>query len=153
MPMFDPITPEERAAYKAPTPAIVPAETSPRDAQKPRRHRPRSMCGSPLETKLRRYKDRAERKHIAWELSDAESARLFIGDCVYCGAKADPLNGIDRVDSAMGYTYGNVVSCCSVCNMMKLRMLPAEFIAHIRKILDHYAGLSGSPLPGSPSPQ
>ena len=32
------------------------------------------------------------------------------------------LNGVDRVDSAVGYSESNCVSCCATCNMMKIAM-------------------------------
>jgi hypothetical protein len=47
-------------------------------------------------------------------------------------------NGIDRVDSSMGYVAGNVVPCCSTCNRMKLDHSYDDFIAHIKKIVAHY---------------
>lgn len=72
--------------------------------------------------KLYSYKREAQRRDLAWELSDDQAYALFRLDCRYCGLVASPLNGIDRVDNAIGYTIGNVVPCCSQCNKAKSSM-------------------------------
>lgn len=56
--------------------------------------------------------------------------------CVYCG---DTINGIgiDRIDSLKGYTEDNVVTCCSMCNTMKLNYRKEEFIEHCKKISNY----------------
>lgn len=43
-------------------------------------------------------------------------------------------NGIDRVDNSKGYIKGNCVSCCSICNTMKLSLNLEDFKEHINKI-------------------
>ena len=43
-------------------------------------------------------------------------------------------NGVDRVDSKLGYIEGNVVPCCHTCNMMKRTQTYSEFMERIRKI-------------------
>ena len=48
-----------------------------------------------------------------------------------------PVNGIDRIDSTLGYTSANTVPCCSLCNSMKSTLSPDNFIAHIKQILFH----------------
>jgi len=43
--------------------------------------------------------------------------------------------GLDRVDSSAGYVFANVVSCCVVCNRMKLDHSQEAFIEHCRRIV------------------
>lgn len=44
-------------------------------------------------------------------------------------------NGIDRIDSTMGYTINNCVPCCSNCNMFKNDLSVDEFLNHVNKIV------------------
>lgn len=37
-------------------------------------------------------------------------------------------NGIDRIDSKIGYVEGNVISCCKYCNMAKMDRSQEEFL-------------------------
>jgi hypothetical protein len=60
-------------------------------------------------------------------------------------------NGIDRIDSSKGYVPGNVVPCCTVCNIMKLDHSHAGFIAHIEHILAHCGRTSATHLAESPT--
>lgn len=99
---------------------------------------------------LKRYRRDAEREGRTWELSEERFDELVKGNCHYCGT--EPIhstrapncngefvcNGIDRLNSKLGYVVGNVVSCCYPCNLMKRVLSPDAFIAHIRKILNHW---------------
>ena len=67
-----------------------------------------------------------------WALTPVETYRLFIGACVYCGAESkwpSGRNGIDRVDSSIGYVPSNCVSSCSHCNRAKGARSVEEFKA------------------------
>lgn len=93
---------------------------------------------------LARYKKQSQFRKIEWDLSDDEAFDLFCGDCVYCGdppssvAKATAsnfmYNGIDRVDSKLGYSFENCVSCCKHCNFAKSDFEVDDFLMHIKKI-------------------
>lgn len=48
------------------------------------------------------------------------------------------LHGLDRVDSAKGYTKDNIVSCCTTCNRMKMAHEVTDFLDHCRKIADRH---------------
>ena len=40
---------------------------------------------------------------------------LFKSNCFYCGLlNSNVLNGIDRKDNNLPYTYENSVSCCNI---------------------------------------
>lgn len=67
--------------------------------------------------------------------------------CAYCGEEpSQPLinyytgetvcyvNGVDRVDSSVGYIASNVVPCCVHCNTAKHTLSLAEFFDLIKRI-------------------
>jgi hypothetical protein len=99
---------------------------------------------------LARYKDSAQKDGRPWQISDARFDELIHGNCHYCGEAPSRItkhkgcngglvcNGIDRLHSGAGYIEGNVVSCCYTCNLMKRILSPEVFIAHIRKVLNHW---------------
>lgn len=47
-------------------------------------------------------------------------------------------NGIDRIDSKIGYTAENTIPCCKHCNTAKNTMSQEEFRNWVIKIYDHY---------------
>jgi hypothetical protein len=87
-------------------------------------------------------------RKVSFELSKEVFKEMTQGNCFYCGSEPRSIrkelvsgnfiyNGIDRVDSNLGYTIENVVSCCSICNFMKRDLQVKEFINHIKKIYEH----------------
>ena len=103
---------------------------------------------------FRMYQQAARRSGREFALTQAAVREIISQDCEYCGEppfatmpsmpkKATQThldfrwNGIDRIDSSKGYFPGNVVPCCTVCNIMKLDHSHAGFIAHIEHILAH----------------
>ena len=74
-----------------------------------------------------------------WGLSREQVVAIISSACRYCGSQPanvkqhkntiSPLrySGIDRIDNAAGYTEGNVVPCCRVCNRAKETLTVAEF--------------------------
>ena len=67
-------------------------------------------------------------------------------NCFYCGDDPQKLhgrndlnggyvfNGIDRIDNKLGYIDGNVITCCSICNKMKLDTDYNIFLFRVKKI-------------------
>jgi hypothetical protein len=92
------------------------------------------------------YKYNAKIKNLDFTLSDRKIIELFKGDCFYCGEppskKVDKkyfygfyiYNGIDRMDSSIGYIENNCVSCCESCNYLKNNIPFEEFIEKVSKI-------------------
>jgi hypothetical protein len=84
-----------------------------------------------IQDRFRLYKTRSNDLNRAFKLSFEEFKELILGDCFYCGLPANEglkfkyldhtfrLNGIDRVDSDLGYIKSNCVACCSFCNFSK----------------------------------
>ena len=92
------------------------------------------------------YKRHASARGLSWNL-DREYVRGVIAmQCHYCGA--DPsntkitkntvspfkYNGIDRVNSSVGYEEYNVVPCCFICNRAKADMTVDEFYLWIARL-------------------
>jgi hypothetical protein len=99
---------------------------------------------------LLQYKFKALAKGRAWELTREQFIALIEGDCFYCGAppsmkakasNGSPVyilrNGIDRLNNCGGYIQGNVVPCCSTCNMAKRDMSPSQFIDWASRVTYH----------------
>lgn len=99
------------------------------------------------------YRNRSKIKNRYFNLSKDEFSVLTKGKCYYYNKEPAQIkkkqskltfighdyiyNGIDRVDSSLGYSLDNCVPCCGVCNKMKLSMSHDEFIGHMRLILEN----------------
>jgi hypothetical protein len=105
-----------------------------------------------LNHKYKSYASRAKthKKNLIFDLTMAEFVKITLLPCHYCGkvgassTKARPRsngayvsNGIDRVNSDLGYTIDNCVPCCPVCNRMKLDLTYSNFLEHIERILSY----------------
>lgn len=109
---------------------------------------------------LKGYIGTAAIRGLSWELSEEDFDRLTTQDCVYCGSPpalpkpyatrkasgAYLYNGIDRVDNDLGYTPGNVVSCCRTCNRAKSNLPLDVFMAWVGR-LTAYQMFSSESLP------
>jgi len=98
---------------------------------------------------LYKYKWQAQKRGLAWEISEQKFDELTQSNCHYCGAppanctrrkrrKSAPsvfiYTGIDRKDNGKGYTEDNVTPCCAICNRLK-RALPYEkFTAYLDRV-------------------
>lgn len=86
----------------------------------------------------RRYKAKAAKKEREFTLTEQEFYELTRQPCFYCaappsrkenkkGKNSYVYNGIDRYDSATGYTLRNCFSCCWTHNRMKGRLSFEDF--------------------------
>lgn len=104
-----------------------------------------------------KYKGAASRRGITFSLS-RESFKVLTGSpCRYCAgppsqklrlgrnAEEDVLtyNGIDRIDSSVGYVEGNCVPCCWTCNQSKGTRSVEDFLAWLNRAASH---LSSHPV-------
>ena len=91
------------------------------------------------------YRNNAKRREIAFNLSLSQFKKTILEDCFYCGIKPSQLsklkphslfryNGIDRINSKIGYSETNVVPCCKECNVSKRAMSQKEFFQWIEKL-------------------
>ncbi len=78
------------------------------------------------------YKSKAiKSRELEWSLSFDDFKEIVTMDCHYCGQPPGAkhyhhnkknfkmINGIDRVNSDLGYVKSNVVPCCKYCNRAK----------------------------------
>jgi len=111
----------------------------------------------------RSYIGGAKKRGISFELSEGEFREIVAKNCYYCdsipSAKNSLLyadgtrnkknsdttekfaklgtifvNGIDRIDSKLGYVKSNCIPCCKVCNQMKMEKDIDLFLSQVRKI-------------------
>jgi hypothetical protein len=77
-----------------------------------------------------KYKGRGIREGKSFELTEEEYEYLRQQTCVYCRRPTTKThhNGIDRIDSSIGYIRDNCLTCCSGCNIAKGKNTPEEFI-------------------------
>ena len=100
-----------------------------------------------------KYQYSAKTRNIDFNLSKEEHLEIIKQNCYYCGSEPElkqphkgkgkyvgvpvPYNGIDRIDSNVGYEVDNCVSCCTRCNYMKSDMDVSLFTEHILKIANY----------------
>lgn len=96
------------------------------------------------------YRQNAKTKNLLFELSDEQMENMFAQQCYYCGVEPNKVvtrknsygsftyNGIDRLDSSLGYTVNNVVTCCSTCNYLKSAYSKDRFLEIIQGIARHH---------------
>lgn len=96
------------------------------------------------------YRRTARNRGWEFDLTREDFISLVTSDCTYCGVEPKirdkqnrvgipvPVNGVDRVDSNKGYIVNNTVSCCEVCNRMKLNYTKEDFILQCLKIVENY---------------
>ena len=111
----------------------------------------RRKPGSAFRRLFAQYKSNAIKTVREFSLTEERFRELTSSDCHYCGFaptasnKMDVgteeylYNGIDRVESSMGYREGNVVPCCWVCNQMKSTLNSEVFLEAVDRIHAHQA--------------
>lgn len=95
------------------------------------------------------YKRHAKGRGLAWNLTYDQVAEIIQEPCFYCGTmhsnhkvtkncqEGYDHNGIDRVDSSIGYEPRNVVPCCKTCNYAKSNMTQKDFISWAIRVAEH----------------
>jgi len=84
-------------------------------------------------------------RYLDFSLNKEQYQELVLSDCYYCGAPPSMKchaaelrevifkNGIDRIDSNIGYLIDNCVSSCFPCNVAKMGLSQKEFIENTKK--------------------
>jgi hypothetical protein len=110
-------------------------------------------------SRMQGYKSGAKIRNFAWEITYEQFVKVATGNCFFCNAPpkvwdcvsnapsvrkdcpninpADYLikfNGIDRLNSKLGYVMDNIVSCCVHCNRAKSDMTYNEFVDHVQRM-------------------
>ena len=92
------------------------------------------------------YKRNAHTRDLEFNLTFEVFCSLVKSICYYCSSEPVinswsiqaknqiPMNGIDRINSDLGYTNDNTVPCCKFCNNAKWTMSREEYIALCRRV-------------------
>lgn len=99
-----------------------------------------------------RYRNSARERKLLFDITKDQAKCLFEQPCHYCGALPSvrythaslagqyAWNGIDRVNSELGYTINNCVPCCGTCNFAKGTKTIEDFRTWIEKVYLHMFG-------------
>jgi len=90
-----------------------------------------------LPPKYKSYLQRCNNKGISFNISIEEFEQITSMNCAYCGQSG---YGIDRINPKLGYEEGNIVPCCTKCNMMKYST--NDFLSHIKRIYEYQNTIS-----------
>lgn len=114
---------------------------------------------------FRQVKNGAKSRNLNFEINLDQFKNLVNASCIYCGefskTKINPLlkldgtprhktiknseyaqeltifvNGLDRINSKLGYTSDNIVTCCQDCNFMKQDYTVEEFLHKVKQIYE-----------------
>lgn len=83
------------------------------------------------------YKANAEKRGLAFSLTQEEFTSIAKKECFYCGKVPSLLAGIDRKDNQIGYCVENSVPCCQVCNYMKRVHSVEDFLKQCQAIVEY----------------
>ena len=90
----------------------------------------------------------ARDKNLDFKLSLTDFTILTEQSCYYCGIVQERgFNGIDRMNSEVGYVADNCVSCCQMCNYMKASLSVDAFLGRVEHILTHNGRINGRLFP------
>lgn len=84
-----------------------------------------------LKGRYKYYQRNAKTRNVDFNLSFDVFCKLVDKNCYYC---QKPSYGIDRIDNSKGYELTNVVTCCTMCNKMKIDYNLKDFIDHCRLV-------------------
>lgn len=118
------------------------------------RRGPRTTKGhSGLNALLKRYHEAARKRRLDFTLTLFQFKTLTSSSCYYCGISPYKViygsqgdckehgkyvhNGVDRVDSSIGYTPDNCVACCMTCNLAKHTLSTQQFLDWIERVYLH----------------
>lgn len=104
-----------------------------------------AQYGSAFRQLLGRYKASARQRDLPWALTGEQFRTLTSSPCFYTGRLPSAVivslggdryqyNGVDRLDSRVGYTIANCVPCCAAANIAKNTLSFDEFSALIKEI-------------------
>jgi len=83
--------------------------------------------------KFSKYKTKAKERKIDFSLTKEEFLNFWQIPCFYCQSPIETI-GLDRIINNKGYFIGNVVSCCSVCNILKNNLKIDEWLEYLKQI-------------------
>lgn len=95
---------------------------------------------NPNGTSFSSYIKSAAKRNIQFELTDEFFNTMIQEDCYLCGKRNtyEHCNGVDRVNSKLGYTIHNTRACCGSCNMMKNHYSLESYKSQLLKIYNNW---------------
>lgn len=90
------------------------------------------------------YRVNARRRNFNFNLSVEKFTDLIKQKCHYCGTENSNnrggfhYNGVDRIDSKLGYSVDNCVTSCRLCNYAKSNLTQEEFLEWIMKLVKQW---------------
>lgn len=99
------------------------------------------------------YVGAAKRRGLSWELTPNVFEELILSECHYCSSPGRVTvhthrrvpdsrlvhNGVDRVDSSVGYLPSNCVACCTPCNRAKSDMTMSDFSKWVEDLCNSFS--------------
>jgi hypothetical protein len=86
-----------------------------------------------INNKYNEYLRNAKSRGYIFNLTKEEFKSFWKQPCHYCGSPIEYI-GLDRKDNSIGYTVGNIVPCCYICNRSKMDMSVKDYIAHCKLV-------------------
>ena len=94
------------------------------------------------------YRYGAAKRSLPFDIEESVFCNVAAGCCSYCGAPPTEhkrnlsgtdyfANGVDRIDSELGYVEGNIVPCCWRCNKSKSKMSRDQFVQMCKEVAAH----------------
>ena len=81
------------------------------------------------------YRRNANKRGLTFNLTRDYFQQLTHQPCIYCGGMHHKgYNGIDRIDSRIGYEPNNVAGCCKTCNLAKNNQPIDSWLAWLERI-------------------
>lgn len=101
-----------------------------------------------LNTAYLRTKGNAKTRNVKFNISKEYFGKIASKPCSYCNSlpnkkvygfvdRCKPYNGLDRINSFLGYVEGNVTSCCKYCNYAKHDMSVQDFKKWLTECYTH----------------
>ena len=86
------------------------------------------------------YKRNAVNRRLQWQISDEQAFWLMLQPCFYCGVEPKIVSGIDRMNPAVGYSWENVVPCCTEDNMAKQSLTAEQYLSRCNSVTSFNCG-------------
>lgn len=106
------------------------------------------VADSAISRGFRTYKRQARDRNKDFALDFKQFKHMVAENCFYCGKEPEinscssdcaipvPMNGIDRYDNNLDYTFENCRPCCIMCNLGKLDYTIEQFIDWTHRVSD-----------------
>lgn len=94
------------------------------------------------------YTKWAKNRNLDFNIERTDFENLIKMNCYYCNIlQENGMNGLDRIDPNIGYTKENCVSCCQMCNYIKMKDDIDDFKNRIEHILIYNKLINGKMYP------